>query len=156
MIPGCGVGFLERPERVVTVILGLLLGNPHVALLVLAVLGNLIAVQRILFTRATLAGRPPEGKFGYWIYPRGSAEHTALSVLIILFLIFGHHLIPLRSDRPRSDPVRWARRFRSGAVRTRPAAPIRAAGELEQPPEAAGSQPRRLDVQLGFRKNYST
>lgn len=94
LIPACAVGFLERPERVVTVILGLLFGNLHLALLVLAVAGNVIAVQRILFTRAVLAGRPPKGRLGYWIYARGSAEHTALSILIMLVLALGHHLIP--------------------------------------------------------------
>ena len=93
LIPGCAVGFYERPERVMTVIVGLLCGNLHIALLVLAFFSNLIAAQRILYTRVLLSGRQPAGRFGYWIYPRGSAEHAALSILNILLLGFGHHLL---------------------------------------------------------------
>ena len=92
--PGCAVGFFERPERVVTVIVGLLAGNLHMALLVSAAFTNLIAAQRILYTRAVLEGREPTGRFAYWDYPRGSAQHTALSFPIFLLLVFGHHLIP--------------------------------------------------------------
>ena len=43
---------MERPERMVTIILGLLSGNVHISLGILAVMANLIAVQRI-------AVRPP-------------------------------------------------------------------------------------------------
>lgn len=94
LIPGCAVGFFERPERVVAVIVGLLASNLHLALLVSAVFTNLIAAQRILYTRAVLEGREPTGRFAYWDYPRGSAPHAALSFAIFLLLVFGHHLMP--------------------------------------------------------------
>ena len=35
-IPECKVGFMERAERIVTIIIGLLVGNVHIALWVLA------------------------------------------------------------------------------------------------------------------------
>ncbi|MEO8096796.1 MAG: CDP-alcohol phosphatidyltransferase family protein [Acidobacteriota bacterium] len=49
-IPTCKVGFLERPERVVLVILGALSDHMAPALWVLAVLGNLTVVHRMIFT----------------------------------------------------------------------------------------------------------
>lgn len=94
LIPKCAVGFMERPERTVSVIIGLLGGNAHLALIVLAVFANLIAVQRIYYARAVMAGRTPTRALPYWIYRRGSAEHTIHAVAIILFLILGDHLIP--------------------------------------------------------------
>ena len=51
VIPRCKVGFMERPERTVTVILGLLCANVHLSLWILAVMTNLISVQRILYSR---------------------------------------------------------------------------------------------------------
>ena len=94
LIPDCAVGYYERPERVMTVVVALLFGNPHIALLLLALFSNWIAIQRLLYTRVMLVGRAPAGDFGYWMYPRGTAEHAALSSVCTLFLIFGHHLIP--------------------------------------------------------------
>ncbi len=93
-IPSCAIGFLERPERAVTVILGLLSGNVHISLVVLAIWGNLIAVQRIAYTRAVLDGRNTRSGVLYWSYRRGSAEHAMQSAFLILFLIFGHWIIP--------------------------------------------------------------
>ena len=94
VIPDCAVGFLERPERTVTIIVGLVSGNLHLSLAVVAIWGNLIAVQRIYYTRAVLDGRRPAPGARYWTFRRGSAEHAMLSILIILALVFGHHLIP--------------------------------------------------------------
>ncbi len=58
----CTVGMMERPERLICLIAGALLGLLEPALWVLAVLSNLTALQRIAFTwramrdRATLRG----------------------------------------------------------------------------------------------------
>ena len=49
-IPACKVGFMERPERVVLVIIGALFDRMAPALWVLAVLGNLTVVHRMIFT----------------------------------------------------------------------------------------------------------
>ena len=94
LIPGCEIGFLERPERTVAIILGLISGNVHISLAVLAIWGNLIAVQRIGYTRAALEGRDTSSGTRYWRYRRGSAEHAMMSTLVILLIIFGHLLIP--------------------------------------------------------------
>ena len=103
MIPKCAVGFFERPERTVTVIIGLWAGNPHIAILIMAIWTNLIAVQRVAFTHRILhqgdAAAATASRFAYWIYPRGPPRpappaHAAQCIALIAFLVFGHHLIP--------------------------------------------------------------
>ena len=49
-IPMCKVGFLERPERVVLVIIGALFDRMAPVLWVLAILGNITVVHRMIFT----------------------------------------------------------------------------------------------------------
>jgi CDP-diacylglycerol--glycerol-3-phosphate 3-phosphatidyltransferase len=95
VIPLCKVGFMERPERMVTVILGLLSGNVHISLWILAVMTNIIAIQRILYTQLQMEGREPRGQFWFWTYRRVTAPHFAMCAAFILILVFGHHLIPL-------------------------------------------------------------
>jgi CDP-diacylglycerol---glycerol-3-phosphate 3-phosphatidyltransferase len=50
IIPTCKVGFLERPERVVLLIIGALFDRMAPVLWVIAVLGNLTVVHRMVFT----------------------------------------------------------------------------------------------------------
>ena len=50
IIPTCKVGFLERPERVVLLILGALFDRMAPVLWVIAILGNLTVVHRMIFT----------------------------------------------------------------------------------------------------------
>ena len=50
IIPTCKVGFLERPERVVLLILGALGDRMAPVLWVIAVLGNLTVIHRMIFT----------------------------------------------------------------------------------------------------------
>jgi CDP-diacylglycerol---glycerol-3-phosphate 3-phosphatidyltransferase len=94
IIPSCKVGFMERAERTVTIIIGLLSGNLHIILWILAIFTNLIAVQRMFYTRMYLRGRTPRGSFWLWTYPRLTTPHFTLCAILILTLIFGHHLIP--------------------------------------------------------------
>jgi len=49
-IPKCKVGFLERPERVVLIIIGALANRMAPVLWVLAVLSNITVLSRIIFT----------------------------------------------------------------------------------------------------------
>lgn len=49
-IPKCKVGFLERPERVVLIIIGALFDRMAPVLWVIAVLSNLTVVHRMIFT----------------------------------------------------------------------------------------------------------
>src|SRR5579862_9541657 len=49
-IPTCKVGFMERPERVVLVIIGALFERMAPVLWVIAVLGNLSVIHRMVFT----------------------------------------------------------------------------------------------------------
>jgi CDP-diacylglycerol--glycerol-3-phosphate 3-phosphatidyltransferase len=52
LIPTCKVGFMERPERVVLVIIGALFDKMAPVLWVIAVLGNLTMIHRMIFTWA--------------------------------------------------------------------------------------------------------
>jgi CDP-diacylglycerol--glycerol-3-phosphate 3-phosphatidyltransferase len=49
-IPKCKVGFLERPERIVLIILGALGDRMAAVLWVIAVLSNLTVIHRMIFT----------------------------------------------------------------------------------------------------------
>src|SRR5215831_17435779 len=49
-IPKCKVGFLERPERVVLIIIGALSGRMAPVLWVIALLSNLTVVHRMIYT----------------------------------------------------------------------------------------------------------
>jgi len=49
-IPKCKVGFLERPERVVLIIIGALFDRMAAVLWVLAVLSNVTVIARMIFT----------------------------------------------------------------------------------------------------------
>ncbi len=49
-IPTCKVGFMERPERVVLLIIGALFDKMAPVLWVIAVLGNLTVIHRMVFT----------------------------------------------------------------------------------------------------------
>lgn len=49
-IPLCKVGFMERPERIVLLIIGALFDRMAAVLWVIAVLGNLTVVHRMIFT----------------------------------------------------------------------------------------------------------
>ena len=49
-IPRCKVGFLERPERVVLVILGALFDRMAPVLWILAIFSNMAVISRMMFT----------------------------------------------------------------------------------------------------------
>ncbi|HYO82822.1 MAG TPA: CDP-alcohol phosphatidyltransferase family protein [Bryobacteraceae bacterium] len=50
IIPTCKVGFMERPERIVLLIIGALTGRMAPVLWVIAVLGNVTVLGRMIFT----------------------------------------------------------------------------------------------------------
>jgi CDP-diacylglycerol--glycerol-3-phosphate 3-phosphatidyltransferase len=54
LIPRCPVGLLERPERVVLIIAGALLNRMVAVLWVIALLSNVTAIQRIVYTYVEL------------------------------------------------------------------------------------------------------
>jgi CDP-diacylglycerol--glycerol-3-phosphate 3-phosphatidyltransferase len=51
LIPSCKVGFLERPERVVLIIIGALFDRMAPVLWLIAVLSNVTVIHRIFYTR---------------------------------------------------------------------------------------------------------
>jgi CDP-diacylglycerol--glycerol-3-phosphate 3-phosphatidyltransferase len=54
LVPRCTVGFLERPERLVLLIFGALTNRMTAVLWVIAVLSNITAIQRIVYTYGQL------------------------------------------------------------------------------------------------------
>ncbi len=50
LIPSCKVGFMERPERVVLLIIGGIADRMEAVLWILAVLGNWTVISRIIYT----------------------------------------------------------------------------------------------------------
>ncbi len=62
LIPSCKVGFLERPERVVLILIGALFDRMAPVLWLIAVLSNMTVIHRIAFTHQEarkLAGQNP-------------------------------------------------------------------------------------------------
>ena len=72
----CNVGMMERPERLICLIAGALLGLMEPALWVLAILANLTALQRIVFTRRLLLERSTS--------PRPTALRTMVATVVLL------------------------------------------------------------------------
>ena len=54
LIPRCPVGLMERPERVVLVIAGAILNKMVAVLWIIAILSNVTAIQRIVYTYVEL------------------------------------------------------------------------------------------------------
>jgi CDP-diacylglycerol--glycerol-3-phosphate 3-phosphatidyltransferase len=54
LIPACRVGLLERPERVVLLIVGAVLNKMVPVLWIIAVLANVTAIQRVVYTYVEL------------------------------------------------------------------------------------------------------
>ncbi len=59
LIPSCKVGFMERPERIVLLIIGGLTHRMEAVLWVLAVLGNWTVINRIYYTWKELPKNKP-------------------------------------------------------------------------------------------------
>jgi CDP-diacylglycerol--glycerol-3-phosphate 3-phosphatidyltransferase len=69
LIPQCKVGFLERPERIVLLIIGSFYYMEPVVW-VIAILSNWTVVHRILYTRARMTGRSA------WVIARQQSEEA--------------------------------------------------------------------------------
>src|SRR5262249_45940644 len=50
IIPKCKIGFMERPERIVLIIIGALVNRMELVLWLMAVLGNWTVINRIYYT----------------------------------------------------------------------------------------------------------
>jgi len=75
-IPKCKVGFLERPERVVLIIIGALFDRMAAVLWVIAVLSNLTVVHRMIYTWQE-ARRLEDAQLR--AVPEGSSQPSAVS-----------------------------------------------------------------------------
>jgi CDP-diacylglycerol--glycerol-3-phosphate 3-phosphatidyltransferase len=54
LIPRCTVGLLERPERIVLIVIGAVFNRMAAVLWIIAVLANVTAVQRVVYTYVEL------------------------------------------------------------------------------------------------------
>jgi CDP-diacylglycerol--glycerol-3-phosphate 3-phosphatidyltransferase len=54
LIPHCPVGLMERPERVVLIIVGAMLNRMVAVLWIVAILSNITAIQRVVYTYVEL------------------------------------------------------------------------------------------------------
>src|SRR5215831_10712363 len=89
----CTVGMMERPERMICLIVGALLDLLEPALWVLAVLANLTAIQRIAFT---------------W---RATRDAALLRVLLVAAVLLAPVAVVAQSEAPGTDSLperRWA------------------------------------------------
>lgn len=59
LIPLCKVGFMERPERLVLIIIGALFNKMAPVLWVMAIMSNLTVVHRIVYTWKQASGESP-------------------------------------------------------------------------------------------------
>jgi soluble lytic murein transglycosylase len=94
----CNVGFMERPERMICLVAGAMLDVLEPALWVLAILSNITALQRILFTRRMMSE------------PR-VLRVALLAVLLLPALAMAGEADPPRASRlPSPETERaWAR-----------------------------------------------
>jgi soluble lytic murein transglycosylase len=81
----CSVGLMERPERLICLIGGAILDVMEPALWVLALMANLTAVQRIVFTRRMIRAEPRRARLltplvlaGVLLMPTASRAETEL------------------------------------------------------------------------------
>jgi CDP-diacylglycerol--glycerol-3-phosphate 3-phosphatidyltransferase len=114
IIPGCKVGFMERPERTVTIIIGALANHLSMVVWILAIFSNLTVIHRIFETRKQLSKVPvgTDREFFllsdevdiernpwkkvlrgiknvlFWEYPRLTWQHDLLCGMLIALLIF--------------------------------------------------------------------
>ncbi len=82
----CTVGLMERPERMICLIVGALLGLLEPALWVLAVLSNLTAIQRIAFT---------------W---RATRDTALLRTLLVAGVLLAPVAVVAQSEAPGTEP----------------------------------------------------
>jgi CDP-diacylglycerol--glycerol-3-phosphate 3-phosphatidyltransferase len=91
LIATCKVGVVERPERLVLLVVGLLFDRMVPALGAIAVLSNVTVLQRLFYVRRVLSGRPalpPLGDLLFWTYPRGSLPFDLLCALLLGLVVF--------------------------------------------------------------------
>lgn len=93
-LPRCQVGYLERPERIGMLTIGLLAGPVAPALVIMAILGSVTAAQRVLFAAWSTGHSPPLAntplpvlvRWGCWAHPRFSGPYWALTAIVLCLL----------------------------------------------------------------------
>jgi soluble lytic murein transglycosylase len=117
----CNVGVMERPERMICLIVGALLDLLEPALWVLAVLSNLTAIQRIIFTR------------------RAARDAALLSAGLAVLLMAGpaRAEVPVPSE-PEPAPSETERAWASAVAAFQAGEPLPLVREFASPPAQNG------------------
>lgn len=105
LIPACGVGFWQRPERCVSFLVAAFLGQVPAGLWLLATLPAFTVLRRIRHAhtvcKAVEAGStPPAGRK----LSRRSLAYLAIAAGVVAFLLLGAKIHPLLAGQ--SDPLR--------------------------------------------------
>jgi CDP-diacylglycerol--glycerol-3-phosphate 3-phosphatidyltransferase len=91
IIPSCQVGFAERPERIIILILACFLQSLRPAIVILVVLAGLTFLNRVIYTWLKTNDR----LYSDWLrtafldFPRGSKGYDLVVLLILVTLIMG-------------------------------------------------------------------
>ena len=97
-ISSCRVGFFERPERLVILVLGALFHHMLIALWILGTLTHWTVLARVAYTRRMLSARPaPKTNtfFGQlyhillWDFNRGSLQYDLLAIVLLAVCVWG-------------------------------------------------------------------
>ena len=93
LIDQCKVGFWERGERVVALMIALVMGHLTTAVWLLAPMTHLTVIQRMVYAARRLSKRPTRGlptpmRILQWDFPRGSRAHDVAVWLVIAVLVF--------------------------------------------------------------------
>jgi CDP-diacylglycerol---glycerol-3-phosphate 3-phosphatidyltransferase len=85
LIGTCRVGFMERPERLVLLIIGALFNEMAPVLWVIAVLSTITVVHRVIYTwqRTTEMDAPARAAWPVWMGRRNRSERSRLLPLAI-------------------------------------------------------------------------
>lgn len=91
IIPSCQVGFAERPERIIILIVACFLRSLRPAVCLLAVLTCLTFIHRVIYTwyRTNDRAFPESLRMGFLDFPRGSKGYDLVFLVIAVVLIAG-------------------------------------------------------------------
>ena len=120
VIPDCTVGWWQRGERYVALLLGCFFGHMPAVLWQLSLSAGFTVIRRLEYAwravRAFEQGRPQPtqgppaawwGRLMLWYYPRRTWQHDVVAAFHISYIIFAPLFVPaLRATGAYTDPLR--------------------------------------------------
>lgn len=91
IIESCQVGFAERPERIIVLILACFLGSLQPAVVILTAVTFVTFIHRVIFTWYRTNGRafPEPLRIAFLDFPRGSKGYDLVMLAITVILVWG-------------------------------------------------------------------